>query len=54
MLREDILDILEARFKHVPYGVRDNIQKIPTEVRLRKLLRQAAVVESMETFGSAL
>ncbi len=53
-LREDILDVLEARFKHVPYEVREKIQEIQPEARLRKLLRQAAVVERLETFAESM
>lgn len=54
MLRENILDVLEARFKHLPYGVREKIQEIQTEARLRKLLRQAALVASLEAVAEKM
>ena len=53
-LREDILDVLEARFKHVPYEVREKIQEIQLGARLKTLHRQAVVVESLEAFAEQL
>ena len=53
-LREDILDVLEARFKHVPYEVREKIQAIELEARLKRLHRQAVLVESLEAFAEQL
>ena len=50
-LREGILDILEARFKDVPYALREKIREIQTEVRLKKLHREAVLVERLETFA---
>jgi hypothetical protein len=53
-LREDILDILEARFKDVPYELRESIQEIAQETRLKRLHRQAVLVDSLEAFARAL
>jgi predicted transposase YdaD len=49
-LREDILDILEARFDRVPYAVREKIQEIQAEPRLKKLHRQAVLAKSLDAF----
>ena len=54
MLREGILDILEARFKEVPYALRETIQEIPQETRLRNLHRQAVLVEDLEAFATKI
>lgn len=53
-LREDILDALEARFKHVPYEVREKVQAIEPEARLKRLHRQAVLVENLEAFAEEL
>ena len=50
-LREGIFDILEARFKDVPYALREKIREIQTEARLKKLHREAVLVEKLETFA---
>ena len=54
MLRESVLDILDARFQDVPYAVREKIQEIAPEARLRKLLRQAVSAGSLEAFAEQL
>jgi hypothetical protein len=54
MLREGILDILEARFKQVPYPVRQSLADIKSEPRLRKLHRQAVLAQSIERFAEAI
>ena len=54
MLREDVLDILEERFEDVPYALREKVQEIQTEPRLKKLLRQAIRVQSLEAFAKQL
>jgi hypothetical protein len=53
-LREDVLEILEARFKRIPYGLNEKVQKISTEARLRRLHRRAVLVKSVEAFESSL
>jgi len=50
-LREDILDVLEARFDAVPYPLRERIQAVQAEAVLKKLLRQAALVASLAEFN---
>jgi len=54
MLREDILDILAARFQDVPYAVREKIQETESEARLRKLHREAVLVASLEAFAQSM
>lgn len=54
MLREGILDILEARFKDVPYALREAIREIPQETQLRRLHREAVLAESLGAFARAL
>jgi len=54
MLREDVLDILEERFEDVPYALREKVQEIQTEPRLKKLLRHAIRVQSLEAFAKQL
>jgi hypothetical protein len=54
MLREGILDILEARFKQAPYAVRQSLTDIKSESRLRKLHRQAVLARSLERFAEAI
>jgi predicted transposase YdaD len=54
MLREGILDILEARFQDGPYALREKIQEIPQETRLKTLHHQAVSVESLEAFAKRL
>ena len=53
-LREGVLDILEARFKSVPYGLREKLQGIQAESRLRRLHREAVLVENLDAFGAKL
>jgi hypothetical protein len=48
--REDVIEILEARFATVPYAVRERIQAIADEAELKRLHRQAALVESLNAF----
>ena len=54
MLREDVLDILEERFNDVPYALREKIQEIQAEPRLKKLLLQAVRVPSLDAFAKEL
>lgn len=49
-LREDILDILEARFGEVPGEVREKIETLSDEARLKSLHRRAALTSSLEDF----
>ena len=53
-LREDILDVLEARFERVPYAVREKIQEIQTEPRLKELHHQAVLVKNLDAFAKDL
>jgi hypothetical protein len=52
--QEDILDVLQARFGEVPYGLRERIQAIADEAELKRLHRQSALAESMPAFQSKL
>lgn len=53
-LREGVLVILEARFRDVPYALREKVQAIQAESRLKKLLCQAALAESLKAFANDL
>jgi hypothetical protein len=53
-LREGVLDILEARFQSVPCGLREKLQEIRAESRLRRLHREAVLVENLDAFGAKL
>jgi len=49
-IREDILDLLAARFSPVPYGLQETIARITDETTLRRLIRHAALLPSIEEF----
>jgi flagellar biosynthesis/type III secretory pathway protein FliH len=49
-MRYDVVEILEARFKKVPYGLKSAIRTVKDRKRLRLLLRQAATVASLKEF----
>lgn len=48
--REDVIAVLEARFKDVPYTVCEAILHTEDEALLRRLLIQASTAESIEGF----
>jgi hypothetical protein len=50
-LQEDVLDILQARFGEVPYALRERILALADEVELKRLLRQAVLVQTLEQFS---
>ena len=54
MLQEAVLDLLEERFNDVPYALREKIQEIQAEPRLKKLLLQAVRVPSLDAFAKEL
>lgn len=49
-IREDILDLLEARFSSVSSGLRERIIRISDETTLRQVMRHAAILPSFEEF----
>lgn len=53
-LREDIIEVLEARFGELPYELREAIQAIANDTALKRLLRLAAVVTGLEDFRRQL
>jgi flagellar biosynthesis/type III secretory pathway protein FliH len=53
-VRDDVLEILEARFKRVPAGLKKTLKTIEDRKRLKLLLRQAATVASMKEFQRRL
>ena len=48
--QEAILDILETRFGDVPTTVRERINALCDEPKLKELLRRASVIPSLEEF----
>ena len=48
--KEAILDILETRFGDVPTTVRERINALCDEPKLKELLRRASVIPSLEEF----
>ncbi len=50
-LREDILDVLEARFGAIPYGIREHVAVVVNEAELKRLHRQAAITPGLEAFS---
>jgi hypothetical protein len=52
--QENILDILQARFDDVPCGIRERILTLRDEPELKRLLRQAALVQTLADFAPAL
>jgi hypothetical protein len=53
-MREDILEILEARFGSVPEAMCLKVRKIDEEPRLKALHRRSALVESLSQFEQEL
>ena len=52
--REDILDVLEARFGEAPYELRERILAVTQEAELKRLHRESALAESIEAFRAKL
>ncbi|MBN2506338.1 MAG: transposase [Verrucomicrobia bacterium] len=53
-LRDNILDVLETRFGALPPTMRHQVETAQDEGQLKRLLRQAAVAQSLAAFESAL
>ncbi len=53
-LREDVLDILEARFGEVPFSVREGVNTLADIPRLKALHRLAVTCASSADFERAL
>jgi hypothetical protein len=49
-----VLDVLAARFEHVPRPVQQTVRRIKDAERLRRLLRRAATARSLDAFAVAL
>lgn len=52
--REDILDVLEARFGEMPFQAAEALRKVDDAARLKVLLRQASTAASPSAFLDAL
>ena len=50
-LREDTLEVLEARFGEVPYAIRERIETVGDEAELKRLHRQAALTPGLTAFS---
>ena len=50
-LREAVIDALEARFGEIPYQTREAIGHVSTGAELKKLLRLAVTVKSLDAFS---
>ena len=48
--REDIIEVLEARFGEVPYTLREHILAVGDEAELKRLHRQSALVNTLADF----
>ena len=53
-LREDVLGVLEVRFKMVPADVEKQVDRIQGRKTLEGLFRNAVLVESLDVFRSLL
>lgn len=53
-MQASILDFLEARFERVPRGLREAVESIQEEARLRQLVRAAARCADLESFARDL
>ena len=52
--REAVLDVLDTRFGQVPASVRERVNDIGSEPRLKDLLRRAVRASSLDEFQAAL
>ena len=52
--REDIIEVLEARFGEAPYDLRERLLAVTDEAELKRLHRQSALAETMEAFKAKL
>jgi predicted transposase YdaD len=48
---EAVLDALEARFGEIPYATREAVNHVGSDAALRKLLRLAVTVKSLDAFS---
>ena len=48
--RENVIDILQVRFKRVPKALTQTIQQIDDTSFLSKLIKEAVLVDSLKTF----
>ena len=53
-IKADVLEILQARFKRIPAGLRDGLKTIKDRRRLRRLLRQTATAPNLKEFERRL
>ena len=53
-LREDIIEVLEARFGEIPYALREQILAVVGEAELKRLHRQAVLVTDLPSFRRGL
>jgi len=51
---EDILNILEERFKSIPEGIKEKVEKIEDLKKLEYLLRESVTIKSIEEFRKLL
>ena len=49
-LRESVIDALEIRFGEIPYALREAVNRIASEKRLKRLHRLAITVKSLDDF----
>ncbi|MFU8894739.1 MAG: hypothetical protein ACNA8L_14060 [Luteolibacter sp.] len=53
-LRENVLEVLELRFESIPAGLREAIDELADEVKLRQLHRHAIQCATLEAFAAEL
>lgn len=52
--QEDVIEALAIRFGTLPAGLREKILVVTDETRLRELLRNAILCESVEAFAASI
>jgi len=52
--REDVLDVLEARFGEVPSALREQVVAVADPAELKRLHRQAVLAPDLHAFQQAL
>lgn len=52
--RQDVLEALEIRFARVPEGLRETVEAINDEAKLRTLHRAAIQCNSVEEFAASI
>jgi flagellar biosynthesis/type III secretory pathway protein FliH len=50
VLRDAIMEILEARFKKIPAGLKKTVRALDDRRQLKRLMRQAATVVTLNDF----